>query len=29
MAKAQAMGLFQTKCYALVGSAAQILDRML
>lgn len=29
MAKAQAMGLFQTQCYELVKSAAQILDRML
>lgn len=29
MAKAQAMGLFETKCYQLVGSAARILDRTL
>jgi C_GCAxxG_C_C family probable redox protein len=29
MAKAQSMGLFETKCYPLVGSAAKILDRIL
>jgi C_GCAxxG_C_C family probable redox protein len=29
MAKAQSMGLFETKCYQLVESAARILDRTL
>ena len=29
MAKAQAAGVFETKCYDLVKSAAEILDRML